>query len=108
MNRLRTFVVLAALAVLGTAGVTVAAAQWTGFAKVTQVHVGYGTDKIFVNGLSNVAGCNQSLIVFTPTDSDPKKVHRLAMSAFLGGKSLTCVVDGCSGDYQRGKQCYMK
>jgi hypothetical protein len=75
--------------------------------RITKVYAGYSNEAVYIRGLENKAECSSDLIKFVEADGDPEKVYNLVLSAFLAGKRVGCVVDGCSGSYQRGKYCYM-
>jgi hypothetical protein len=86
-------------------GLAVAASVWTGPALVQDVYSGYTGQDVYVTGPMNKAQCAYATIRFRGSDSDPELVQKMAVAAMLAGKKLDCVVNGCIGGYQSGRQC---
>jgi hypothetical protein len=108
MKRSKIYACLGGAALVVAAGAASAAAAWTGPAQVTEVWAGYTSGYVFVRGPSNAAGCSNPLIKFSSTTSDPDRIQQVAIAAYMSGKKLDCVVDGCDGNYQLGKQCVLR
>lgn len=106
-KKMKTKIMLCLFCVIIFASFSAKAGSWTSAAKVTTVYAGYTDGAVYVSGLENRAGCNSSLIKFTTELSNPSMILSLALSAYLSGKKLICVVetDQCAGNYQVGRQC---
>lgn len=108
MKSKRAFGLTVVLASLAVSAIAMAAPTWLPAQRITSVWAGYTDKAVYVGGFPNTFGCKSSLVRFSTTNSDPEKVLSIATAAQLSGKRLSCVVDGCDGDTQRGYQCNMQ
>lgn len=76
--------------------------------RVTFIEVGYTDGSVVVAGSTdNPAECEWSSIKFNPSTSNAAAVQEIATVSFLTGKEVRCEVDGCDGNFQSGRKCFI-
>lgn len=87
---------------------TAHAATWTNSITPSQCYAGYVNGSVIISGFEQSQGCSSAAVIFDVDNSNPKDILSMCLTAFVSGKKMLCVVDGCTGTYQKGKQCMLR